>query len=272
MAFDPKQVTPSQSLYLQRNDNVSFELLTNGTNVTVKINYRWLTPDGEIKEGEIDTPPFTAQLGFGIKLYEGWLLSFNARATNVISPGQWTFMQALIGRGEPAPTGVPINGVFWQGFVPAGFGNGWPGTPSKEVTDGAGTLRSITGTTPAAGADINEVVPTARRWTLLSFRAGLTASATVANRFPGFLIDDGTNALYLIRSSVAQTASQVNGYNLTPAQTFYNDTQTQFIIPAPGLTSLKAGFRIRTSTNGIQATDQWSAPQYLVAEWPIWDA
>jgi hypothetical protein len=29
------------------------------------------------------------------------------------------------------------------------------------------------------------------------------------------------------------------------------------------------GFRIRTSTNAIQAGDQWSAIQYLVEEWVI---
>jgi hypothetical protein len=271
VGFDPKLVVPSQPIYLQRNDSFVLAFLSNGSNVTVRVDYRFLTPEGEIKEGEFITPPFSALSEFAIPLYEAWLLSFAARVTSGSAAGQWCFLQAFLLRGTFTGTSNPVSGQIWQGFVPNFTANGWPGTPAKEITDGAGMIRSITGTAPAAGAEVTEVVPAQRRWTLLSFRTNLTTSITVANRFPGFNVDDGVNSLFSARTNVAQAASAVDNYELAPGSQFYNDLSGNFLIPYPVLTALKAGFRIRTSTTALQGTDQYSAPQYSVIEWGNWD-
>lgn len=269
--FDPKLVVPSQTIYFQRNDQLLFQILTNGTGIIVKIDYRWLTPQGEIKEGELNTPPITGLLTVAIPLYEGWLLSFNAHLTTPPNGSVWTFMQCSVGRQAPTPGTSPVSGLIWQGYIPAFVTNGWPGTPSKEITDGAGTLRSVTGTTPAAGAEINEVIPLQRRWTLLSFRTQLTTSATVANRQPTFLIDDGGNPLFQSSAFLSEPASTVTPIVMLPtAQTAAQLFGALFLdVPLP--LQLKASYRIRTITNGLQVGDQYAAPQYLIAEWGTWD-
>jgi hypothetical protein len=270
--FDPKNVVPSQPLYFQRNDRIFFNIITNIIGANVRIDYRWLTVDGEIKEGEFNTGPFNFTFTGALPLYEGWLLSFGAIQVTGPSQNVWTFLQVAIARA--APTGPPSTGqaVFWQGFIYVNSSNGWPGTVTKELTDGPGFIRSVTGSTPAAGADINEVVPAQRRWTLLSVRAALTTSATVANRSPGYAIDDGANTLLNARSSAVQAAGVTGTYYLTPGNQFYNDGTGNILLPFPPPIPLKAGFRIRTATTALQAGDQWTAPQYQVLEWGNWDA
>lgn len=272
VGFDPKAAVPQQPLYLQRNDVIALNFLSNTNGVQVRINYRFLKPNGEIAEGQLTTAPFNGNLFQTLPLYEAWLLSFAATVISGNPVGQWCFLQAFITRANPTVATSPMHELFWQGFIPANTQNGWPGTPGKELTDGSGTIQSITGTTPAAGAEISETIPTQRRRVLLSFRALFTTSATVANRFPGFQLDDGVNAFFLVHSNNAQTATQIFAYVVSPGNQFYNDTQNQIVIPFPTSIPLKAGFRIVSRTNGLQATDQWSAIQYLVLEWGQWDA
>lgn len=270
--FDPKLVVPSQPLYLQRNDQIAFNLLTNGTNITVRVNYRWLTPNGEIKEGEFDTAPITGAGFFTLGIYEGWLLSFAARVTSGAVLSQWTFIQALITRANLPNAQSPMHALFWSGFIYSFTANGWPGLPAKEITDGAGTIRSIAGSFPAVGQEIQETVPAQRRWSLLAFRATLTNSATVINRNAGFTIDDGANTLYSLRASQAQLASITFGYNLYPGGQFFFDTGSNFTFALPIPLFLKTGYHIRSLTTGLQAGDQWSQPEYLVLEWGQWDS
>jgi len=271
VSFDPKAVVPSQALYLQRNDTIGFFITTNQTGCWVRINYRWLTPDGEIKEGQLDTGVFSGFIFKTITLFEGWLLSFAAQQFVIGPAGSWAFLQAQIYRGAAEITLGDPDGIIWQGYVPGYISNGWPGTPSKEIGDGPGVLRSITGTVPGAGADISEVVPSQRRWTLLGLKATLTTSAFVTNRIVRVLLDDGANAFYLVGSSVAQVASTVINYTFTPGIPFYNDLNGSMALPIPSPTQLKSPFRIKTNTLTLNATDQWTAPQYLVAEWGTWD-
>ncbi len=272
VGFDPRLVVPQQPIYLQRNDQLTLNVISNTLNAILRFNYRWLNPEGEIKEGEFTTPPIGTITSFAIPLYEGWLISFAARVTSTEFVGQWNFLQVFLSRNQAPIQGVPVHAVIWQGFITNGTNNGWPGTPSKEITDGPGTIRSITGTTPGAGNEIFETVPSGRRWTLLGFRTTFTTSATVANRFPRFQLDDGANNLLIVGTNAAQTAGVLSAYHLVPGSQFYTDTQTDFIIPAPVLVQLKSGFHIKTATIGIQAGDTYTFPQYSVLEWGLWDA
>lgn len=272
IAFDPKHVTPSQTVYFQRNDSLGFFFFTNINGLTARINYRWLTPDGEIKEGQLNTPPIPNVITLTVPLYEGWLISLAGSIIGAPVAGQYCHVQVVIFRGIDATGTLRSHENVWSGYLYSNSWNGWPGVPAKEITDGPGIIRSVTGTTPAAGAEISETVPANRRWTLLALRASLTTSVTVANRFPGFLIDDGVNSPFAIRSSVAEAASAVNFYSIAPGNQFYNDTTGFFLIPFPTLSLLKAGFRIRSNTVALQVGDQWSAPQYFVQEWGAWDA
>lgn len=270
--FDPKLVVPDQPLYVQRNDHILLVVQTNTNPITLVVTYRYLVPEGEIKEGQSITVLTTPQTLVEFSIFEGWLLSFTARIVPPAAAGQWCFLQAIIVRGFIGAAGLSQNGLFWQGYIPGSTVNGWPGTPAKEISDGAGFLRTIVGTVPAAGAEISELVPATRRWQLLSLRATLTASATVANRFVGFQTDDGANIPFSSRSSVAQVAGAAIAYSLIPGQPFYNDTTGNMIIPAPVLTQIKSAYHLRSSTINIQVGDQWSAPIYEIIEWGQWDS
>jgi len=244
---------------------------TNGVNVVIRTSYRYLTPDGEIKEGQFDTPPFSSSFVQLFPLYEGWLLSLAARIITFAAAGQWGFLQFFVVRATTNVFPTEAHELIWQGYIPANTLNGWPGTPAKEITDGAGTIRSITGTTPAAGAEISETVPANRRWTLLTLRAALTTSAAVANRLPALTLSDGSNIIFAGSAFFTQTASNSVAYSPAPyavtTTALAGGVALNLILPV----GLKAGFKIITNTTGLQAGDQWSAPQYVVQEWGMFD-
>ena len=153
-----------------------------------------------------------------------------------------------------------------QGYVTANARLAWPGSPIEGSTSGAGRLRTILGTDPAAGAEIAEVVPASVRWRLLSVAYTFVASAAAANREPVLTIDDGTNALWETSSGVAVTASQTAKYRAgvgTPLATIGTRVYT---LPLPEGLYLAAGSRIRTVTAALDVGDNYGAPVYAVEE------
>jgi hypothetical protein len=231
-----------------------------------------MTPEGEIKEGQYTTAPFNLNVIFSLPLYEGWLLSFTARQTGAITDGVWAFLQVFITRTFSPVAPPPVQGLIWQGFVNYDSWNGWPGTPSKEISDGPGMLRYVVGSTPAAGAEISEAVPAQRRWTLLSFTALLTTSVTAASR--NILLRTADNSSNIFHESpcyLAQTASTTFRYFLAQRPTLTAPLSNCIAMQMPPRLFLKNGGTIKTSTTNIQAGDQWSAPIYTFLEWYLWD-
>lgn len=143
----------------------------------------------------------------------------------------------------------------------------WPGTRSRGTLDGPGVIRSITGTNPAAGAEISETVPTGARWRLLAILATLTADANVANRVASIFIDDGTNVLIRQSAQSTQGASESRVYSWFPGSQRLALVGGDMTWAGSNRLILLAGSRIRTSTALLQAGDDWSAPQLLVEEW-----
>lgn len=129
-----------------------------------------------------------------------------------------------------------------------------------------GRIRSITGTDPAAGAEISEVVPDRRRWRILAVRFSLTTDATAADRIVHLHLDDGTSIFADVCVTTAHAASITKVYNFSN----YGSTQlaptTCLYIPLPPL-PLMPGYRIKTITDNLQAGDDFTAPQLLVEEW-----
>jgi hypothetical protein len=269
--FNPIDVPPSQFLYLQPNDFLGFTIFTNQSPQTLQLTYRFLTPQGEVKQGTSIFNTAGAINTFNFTLGECWLISFGLQRTSGGNQSVITFAQALIVRDQFTATGQNIYGIVWQGFINGVTGNGWPGTQAKELSDGPGVIRTIVGTVPAAGADISETVPAFRRWTLLALRATLTTSATVANRSPTAVYDDGANIFFKGATFFNQPASTATPYSFFPslinASVAFGDQPIATLMPIP----LRGGFRIRTSTFLIQVGDQWTAPIYEFLEWGSWD-
>jgi hypothetical protein len=199
-------------------------------------------------------------------LSEGWLLGLDVlAAAGSPSFGQvWACLELVRGREASAQ----VLQAIAMGFITTRTPLIWPGGANLLPLDGPGHLRSIAGTTPAAGADISETVPTGARWEAIAFGGRLTTSATVANRFPRLTIDDGGAVPFIDEGELAtaQTASQAarhtwrEGLNAQINQVNFNGG-------LPVHTFLLAGSRIRTVTTGIQVGDQWDQVQFLVREW-----
>ena len=132
---------------------------------------------------------------------------------------------------------------------------------------GFGIATVVTGSDPAAGAEISVTVPAGEIWRVISARATLVSDATVANRTASLTFDDGTS-VYFGSGTFAQTASQTGVYNwgnsLGAEDTTVLLALTQTI---PQGLLLTAGSRIRTVTTSIQAGDNWSAPVIYVEKY-----
>jgi hypothetical protein len=81
--------------------------------------------------------------------------------------------------------------VLLQGYVTDTSRLSFPGSPIRSSIEGPGVLRSITGTNPAANAEISETVPTNARWRVHAIRFTLVTDANVANREVALTLDDG---------------------------------------------------------------------------------
>ena len=129
-----------------------------------------------------------------------------------------------------------------------------------------GMIRSITGTDPAPGAEISEIVLPRRRWLLRSIYITFTTSAVVANRQIRLVIDDGSDNLFLITTSTLHPASLSYTYTFANFSMPEVLSYTNVIHSLPPLV-LPPGSRIRTITLNLDPDDNYDAPQLLVEEW-----
>jgi hypothetical protein len=198
------------------------------------------------------------------ELGEGFLLDVTIRAAGTVIAGQiWALAELIVGLGGEKQTSVTLA----QGYVTVNSPAWGPGGPSLGSLDGQGAIRSVAGTTPAAGAELSDTVPTGARWELIAIVATLTTSAVVANRTPVLLLDDGANVVWRVGSAQTQAASTTESYSFGQgtARSGTNPSAVVDILPNRG--ALLAGWRIRTLTAGIDVGDQYSAIRYWVREW-----
>ncbi|HYL64441.1 MAG TPA: hypothetical protein VE077_17645 [Candidatus Methylomirabilis sp.] len=271
ISFLQNNVPPANFLFFHKDDSLAWGLLSNVAGMSVRMQYRYLTPKGEIKEGQLIILTIVGNQANAFSIGEGWLMSVGFQIIAGNSAGAWAYIQLAVSHNFNTGVFFSDHGLLWSGYVSGVGAAGWPGTAPKEPTDGAGFLRSITGTIPGAGADLSESVPANRRWILPMFTASLVTSAAVANRGVAFTIDDGVNILYAVGVPTVQTASSTVRYLLTSTGVRSTAAETDQLVPIPNLTSLKNGYRIKSVTANLQAGDQWSAPQYLAIEWGTWE-
>lgn len=157
--------------------------------------------------------------------------------------------------------------------------DGSPVSWNRSVDPGThGSLRTVTGTNPAAGAEVSEAVPANARWRLRAFSVVLVTDATAVTRNAQIVIDDGTTAnrrFYSVGNdqgaSLTRTHLFTQGFQAaapTISARSFIDTDTvlvQSTLPEDLL--LPRSGRIRTVTVGIVAGDNFAAPIFQVEEW-----
>ncbi|MBA7609564.1 hypothetical protein ES703_16755 [subsurface metagenome] len=138
--------------------------------------------------------------------------------------------------------------------------------PSPTIQHLHGRLLSITGTDPAAGANISITVPIRRRWRILSVRFSLITDATEIDRAALLGISDGINTLFTVSPPAFQAASLTRRYNFSAFGTIMPTLALEVYSPLPSI-SLPAASIISSAVTDLQAADYLTAPQLLVEEW-----
>lgn len=258
---------PAHAVYVAGDESLRFSVLNAAAGVTVRIAGRFMHRDGRVEPFVERLVPATDRTVSvkTIPLAEGWLLNAQASVSAGTPQIGQTFAILSLVRGR--------TGAFEElatlaaGPISAVQRIAWPGSVVGSPLEGAGALRTITGATPAAGAEVSETVPTGARWQLVSFRATFAASAVVSNRNLFLQLDDGTTVLEQVIQFNAVTASGgANAYWMAgfgPVTVNFGNGQMQGIGTSAWLA---AGHRIRTLTIGIDAADTWTNVRYKVRE------
>ena len=258
--------------YFAGDDNLRVTVLNGLAGVTVRVAGRFLhceagaAPRIEpfahtlVPASDRTASTLTTRLG------TGWLLDVQAIASGGTPLTGQTFVILSVVRGLSG--GIEDLATLAAGYLTSTQRVVWPGDRIHDSLDGGGALRSISGTTPAPGAEISETVPAGARWQLLAFRAQLVTDANVASRVIRLLVDDGANILAHTSTNVGQATALTYTYGWVQGpMTGAVGQVNALLFGLPNLLLLGAGWRIRTSTASIQVGDQFSLVQYLVREW-----
>lgn len=249
-------------------DNLRVMSANSLVGVTLQIRGRRFNEDGLIEPFAYDHVPNTDRT---IKTTDhalgvGALINVTITAGGATPLIGQTFVMCKIIRGLSGAT--LVLGTLLQGYVSSQQELAWPGSPITSSIDAGGYYRTITGTVPAAGADISESVPTGAMWELLMLEAQLLPSAAPGNRRP--VLKFSPSGVVFGASAAPDVATAGLG------ATFNWQATMPLAVPvAPGINvaaiptpmRLLLGGRFITQTSGLLAGDQWSAPTYLVREW-----
>lgn len=255
-------------VYLTGEESLRLSSIGNASGVTLTARGILLRPGDDLTPMEFTHAPNSNRTlkSTDVSLSEGWLLGVTVKATagTPAFGGVWVLVELVRGLGAAAVVVRPLG----YGFVTALQPYQWPNGENYLATDGPGCLRVITGSTPSAGAEITETVPTGARWELLALGAVLTASAVVTSRIPALALDDGATEFFRYQIAYNATASAVWRYQWAQGN---GDGQPFGSLNIRGLIPigirLGAGFRVKTITQNLDVGDQWSSPKFLVREW-----
>lgn len=130
-------------------------------------------------------------------------------------------------------------------------------------------LRPVTIPAPAVNTDWRVTCPGQGIWRIQALRASLATSAAVANRQVSLVLSDGTADFATVPASAAITASKTGVVSTIPGAPSLGVADGPLLFPAPtDGWLLLPGFSLRAVTANLDATDQWSAVQLWVVEYP----
>ena len=253
-------VTPDDLLIIQIRNALSGAKFALGGRI-------W-NPDDGVKELNLDMTPTSdrALNTFSLAPYYGFLVSVAIMATAGSPHRGQSLASVLLAR--PPASAFRSKMALAQDYVTTQYGPFWPGGRQSLGVEGPGMLYSLAVAQPAAGADWTQTVPTGARWLLHGIYATLATSATAGTRNPLLLVDDGTNRLGAQDTALTQGVSLTNDWTWVPGTPTTGLFATPVnVLDLPFPMPMFAGWRIRTVTAALSATDQWSAIRLLVEEW-----
>lgn len=236
--------------------------------VRVRVAYRTAPTPTTTQTHEVEIAP-TSDRVVTVKEFSvgaGYLLNLAVFASSGTPSIGHTFVKVEVIRGQ-GPS-ARVLGAVVSDYVTARQVVGWPGSPIRDSISGGGVIRTITGTSPAAGVEISETCPTGARWEVLAFGGNLATDVTVANRRPILsVLDAGTPTMNcpIFGTLGASATSQVRWAQGLMSESVALASFLTGGLPAP--TILLAGEVLFTQTQSFQGGDRWTAVSYKVREW-----
>lgn len=295
VCFGFEDIDPPAAFYIQRDDVLLLEAVTQLPSDTVTLSLRLLLPyqyiagqpdqgkHGGLTKQDLTGPGIiqTVQIQLAltaalttkqqlVPLLEGYILSATAIALSATVIGA-TYARLKINRGSaPQPTINPFTYLF-SNYVTAFQPASWPAGVNVRPADGPGFLNQYAGGPFTAGTELTLSSGNPGRVRLAAFLATLVTSATVANRFPAFAITNQNDALihYEVQDTAAVPASTTITYSLAPGGTNVRGGGVPIFVtmPVPSPYFARNGLTITSSTTGLQVGDQWTVARLLTEEW-----
>ena len=264
ISFATKQVQPPAECYINRGEKLRTRATNTLPGASVYVRARILRADGQITNCWWEYYPRSDGVAeaWDEFLPEGFLLSLGVFSGN-LSLGQCYVRAGLMGAGG-------MTQVLISAYATALGALTWPYPRYENPVEGPGRIRLIVGTDPPAGTIITETVPAGVRWKLISVRCWLITSITAGDRYVSLALAINWVGDYFVHvpSVVTQPAGTTYYYNWAIGLTPYVSTSGNNIAASlPDQVDLTAGMQFRVVCGGLVATDNFSAPRYLVEEW-----
>lgn len=269
---DPLPLGPPQAFEFSGTDRLQLAVVNNLDTVFIHVHYRIRRADGLIVVGRrvfrpvVDSAPQYDDIEVGV----GHLQNVTVEAIGALSfPGQ-CYARIHVVRGQGVTAAPTIGGTLAQGWLTGQHFLSWPGGIMGRPDEVNPPVRWKFGATPAAGANISEVVPFAVTWELLAFAATLTTSSSAGNRVPEIRISQTSDlTTWGIRSGHPHALGPSDAMRFGWAVGGTVDAAVASNIrPAwlPQHCWLPPGSYITVATIGLVSNDQWSDVRYLMRE------
>lgn len=254
--------------YLDGTDHLRLEGWNSCDGCALELSARFVDAAGVIQAARHVLPLTADRLRnrLDIPMGLGYLLNLTVVAIDATPCIGQTFARVTVIRGFTGAT--IVLGTVLQGYVTSQQALGFPGSPIATSVEGLGYIRLVVGTTPAAGAQISETVPTAARWHVLRMYSFLITDATAGNRFARMDFFTGGLGTFRGTQPTAQGPSATVNYTWAPNLPIAADAVNgAYMQPLPHEPFLLEGQVFSTAVSGMAAGDQWGQPQFYVREW-----
>jgi hypothetical protein len=253
------------SFYVRAEDELRLSVFTSVAGLTITLNGVYLTLHGDPVPFQMVLNPtgsgvresVVQKIGPAFVLYAYPTLSGGTPAVGTVDLAV-EILQSTSGTG-PIVKQLMFGTLTARGYIKyVDVLNTVTVTGTVTATPSAPTVVTTALSAPAAGAELVATVTAGQIWSIQGFAYQFATSAAVATRESMLFTDDGTNTFLFGSSHLSQVANTTQniawgnfGVNVVPAVSSFNG------IPFPPVT-LAGGYRIRTQTQNLQPTDQYS--------------
>lgn len=272
VSFKFKDAPMPTALYVTPDDKVALYVNNLAIGVRLLLDIRFMGMDGRIVPLQYTVIPSNdgSLTFFNTGLQEGFILSLSIGNIGNGAKRGSCFATCTLWRN--GVTVVDSYQVLFARYIEANPIAGWPYPSIQSPTEGPGFMQQISGTLPAAGAEISETTPPRTIWRIVAFSFQLATAVGGSFRSIELRIDNGFFIEVRTVPNVAPSGaanslfSAASGFP-SPGGAGVSGFNNFSFIPLPFNTLMRPGSRIGTFTGGLQAGDQYSAPQYLVETW-----